>query len=98
MKKYSGQDTLPGLREEIDSVDQQLLALFSQRQRLVEKVGAVKRRESLPPLQPARWQEVLHSRQESAKELHLRSEFVHDIWSRIHEEALRIEEEMRIRK
>lgn len=79
-------------REEIDSLDRQLIVLLAKRLDIVQKVGKYKKENNMPALQSGRWQEVLDSKKNIAKEYWLSSDFVEKIWNDIHDEALLIED------
>ena len=81
-------------RNQIDEIDAKIIELLAQRFEVVKKVWIYKKENNLPPLQPARWQEVLNSKMNMAKEIWLNPEFVKNIWEEIHKEALRLEEKM----
>jgi chorismate mutase len=83
--------TLEELRQEIDQLDAQLLTLLGRRLEVVRQVGKLKKELALPPLQPARWQQVLEKNISLGEQQRLGKQFVSDIWNRIHDEALRIE-------
>ncbi len=58
--------TLPQLRQQIDAVDQQLLALLNQRAALANEVGDIKRHEGSPVFRPEREAQVIHGLQASS--------------------------------
>ncbi|MDP2103513.1 MAG: chorismate mutase [Candidatus Gracilibacteria bacterium] len=78
-------------REQIDTIDTEIIHLLSRRFEIVRGVGQYKKQNNLPPLQPGRWQEVLESKKQLAREHGMSEEFVVDVWNRIHEYALEIE-------
>lgn len=86
-------EELKKLREEIDSADEAIITALSKRMETVKKVGALKAAHNIPPLDQARWQKVLESKKSLAKTLNLSEELVHDLYERIHKEALKIENE-----
>ena len=60
------QTTLPDLREVIDRIDRDLVALIAERVRCLDQVIAVKRREGIPAAIPERVEEVVaHVRAEA---------------------------------
>jgi len=61
-------NVLEGYRETINIIDRQLIELLSKRFETVRKIGAYKKERNMPPLQPARWREVLDSRRAWALE------------------------------
>ncbi len=83
---------LQNYRMQIDAIDTQIIELLAQRFEVVKKVWEYKKKNNLPPLQPERWREVLHSRKEKATELWIHWECIENIWNEIHKEALKIEE------
>ncbi len=85
-------NSLKYFREEIDTVDEQIIALLAKRMEVVKKVGVYKKEREIPPLDPKRWQEVLTTKRQIAKELNLSADLVEDIYERIHKEALLIEQ------
>ena len=85
-------EQLEPLREQIDDIDHQLLALLSQRMERVAQIGKIKKQSNLPSLQPSRWQAVLSDREMNGQRLGLSPELVLTIWECIHKEALSIEE------
>lgn len=86
------QKEIEPLRRKIDSVDKKILDAIAERFLLVKKVGTLKAKYKIPPLQKARWQEVLRRNIEYGKSLSLNEDFVKDIYERFHKEALEIEE------
>ena len=85
---------LDGLRKQIDKIDESIVNLLAKRMRVVKKVGQYKKLKKLPPLDPARWQQVLNTKIKKAKSLGLDSEMVKKIYNLIHEEALKIEKSL----
>lgn len=79
------------LRKKIDSVDDEILSLLSQRMQIVREIGALKRQLNLPPRDEKRWQEILDSRHALALKVDLSPVMVSDIYQCIHEEALRLQ-------
>jgi len=79
---------LANLRKVIDDLDERLLAVLAERLRVVRRIGDVKRRIGLGALQPARLREILETRVERGRSLDLSTCFVHEIFDRIHREAV----------
>ena len=78
-------------RRQIDEIDTQIIDLLEKRFEIIKKVGKYKKERNIPPLQPERWQQVLQTRKNLAKEKWLNPELIEKIWNLIHEEALRLE-------
>lgn len=79
-------------RKEIDKIDWELIKLLAQRMQIVEEIWIYKKANWIAVIQKWRWQEVLKSRKAIAKGLWLKEEFVEDIWNRMHEYAINLEQ------
>mgnify|MGYP006345541847 CR=1 FL=1 len=77
-------DELQMLRQEIDSVDSLLLDLLAKRAALVKAIGSYKREHHVQLLDPMRWRELLQARMIEAEKNGLSSEFIREIFERIH--------------
>lgn len=84
-------DLLKNYREQIDTLDAELLYMLHRRFELVKQVGLTKKEHKIQPLQTWRWNSVLTEKIKIWEDLWLSKEFIEDIWNRIHEEALDIE-------
>lgn len=79
------------LRKGIDSIDNQILKLLSQRMENAKKIASYKMKENISLFQPERWEEVLESRIKQGAELNLSDQFVMRLYQHIHEESLRLQ-------
>ncbi|MCH5334742.1 MAG: bifunctional 3-deoxy-7-phosphoheptulonate synthase/chorismate mutase type II [Alistipes sp.] len=77
------------MRAEIDSLDDELLALLSRRMEVSGRIGEYKRRHGIKILQPERYDELLSSRSAHGLKLGLDVKFVREILRIIHEESIR---------
>lgn len=84
-------DTLVEGRKQIDSIDHQLISLLAARERVVQEIGQYKKDHHIPPLQPARYQEVLEKVGRQGAAEGLSEDFVKRIFDLIHEESLKLE-------
>lgn len=84
-------EELQKYRENIDSIDFEIIKLLAKRFDYVEKVWDYKKKNNMPPLQATRWQEVLDSRKSQAKNLWISPDFIEKIWNEIHDYALDLE-------
>lgn len=75
------------LRDQIDSVDKQILTLLAERLALVEKVGEVKSRHGLPIYAPDREAAMLASRRAEAEKLGVPPQLIEDILRRTMRES-----------
>jgi len=74
---------LENLRKQIDKIDESIVILLAKRMEIVKKVGKLKKKRSLPPLDNKRWKEITKTKKG----------FIREIWEIIHEEALKVERE-----
>ncbi len=84
-------ELLKNYREQIDTLDKELLYLFSRRFEIVKQVWILKKENNIAVLQKDRWEQLLNENIEVAKELWVEEKFVREVWERIHKEALEIE-------
>ena len=83
---------LRGLRNEIDQIDAAILDQLARRVEIVRKLGQHKKAVGLPALEPERLRQVLEQRVGYGTTLGLRSTFINELWTRIHNEALLVQE------
>lgn len=72
---------LEKLRKQIDKIDSSIVILLAKRMEIVKKVGKLKKKNKLPPLDNKRWKEIIRTKKG----------FIKKIWEIIHDEALKIE-------
>jgi chorismate mutase len=82
-------------RKIIDSVDKKLIELLGEREKAVKKIGIYKAQHNIPPLQAARFQEVLNNSIQAGEKQGLSADFITELMNAIHKESLRIEEELK---
>ncbi|MCJ8208605.1 chorismate mutase [Mucilaginibacter sp. RS28] len=87
--------TLEVNRKKIDSLDKKLIELLGERERVVREIGIYKSKNNIPPLQPARFQQVLNKNIEAGAKQGLSADFVTELMNAVHKESLRIEEELK---
>ncbi|EGY34370.1 chorismate mutase/prephenate dehydrogenase [Aggregatibacter actinomycetemcomitans serotype e str. SC1083] len=80
-------ERLAELREQIDSLDQELLQLLAKRQQVVHKVGEVKQQHGLPIYVPQREAEMLQRKREAAEQMGLSPNLIEDVLRRIMRES-----------
>ncbi len=86
------------LREQVDSIDMQMLELLNYRMKLVEKMARYKKHHKISILQLKRWKEIIDSRQNRAKQLNMNLSFIKSLLEIIHMEAIRIQSDILKRK
>lgn len=82
---------LKNFREQIDTLDHEIIYLLSRRFALVEQVWNIKKEVWAEVIQQKRWDEVMKKILEEAKEKHISEELVKNIWELIHKESINIE-------
>lgn len=78
-------------RKKIDSLDKLLIEVLGSRQRVVREIGIYKKKNNVPPLQAARFKQVLDKAIAAGAKEGLSAEFVTDMMNAIHKESLRLE-------
>ncbi len=81
-------------RQQIDSLDHQLIHLIGQREKIVKEVGEYKAENHIPPLQQKRYDQLLARAIEEGGKEDLSPEFIRNLMHAIHMESLRIEKEI----
>jgi len=84
-------ESLKELRSQIDLCDHELLLTLLNRMRVSEKIGIYKKSKKLPPVQIARWNEILHNRLSEGTKMGLRGEFIEGLFNYIHNESINIQ-------
>jgi chorismate mutase len=88
-------NTLEIQRKKIDSLDKKLIEVLGARERAVKEIGIYKAKNNIPPLQAARFQEVMKKGIEAGEKEGLSAEFISELLNAIHKESLRIEERLK---
>ena len=79
---------LETLREQIDSVDKQILELLAQRMDIVKEIGKYKSQNKVTIFQLRRWEKVISSRVEQGVRLGLSPTFIKDLLQLVHKESI----------
>ncbi|MDR0547298.1 MAG: bifunctional 3-deoxy-7-phosphoheptulonate synthase/chorismate mutase type II [Dysgonamonadaceae bacterium] len=82
-------ESLTELRQQIDQIDNELLAILSKRMRVSREIGQYKKEHNMPILQTLRYDEILEKRIKQAVEMGVGSDFMKIILEAIHEESIR---------
>ena len=80
-------DQLLGLRAEIDVIDNHILDTLSERMKVVEQIGEVKKDKNISILQDDRWAAILESVKKEGAARGLSDAFVEAIFKSIHQES-----------
>ena len=81
------------LRSEIDELDHRLIEVLGRRMAAVREIGGYKQKYNIAPFQPDRWRAIVENRTRAGAERNLPRDFVLGLYQRIHEEAIRQQEE-----
>jgi chorismate mutase len=76
------------LRDQIDALDEDLVALLGVRMQLAERIGDIKDQYSIPVLQPTRWQSVLKKARLNAQKKGLSADFIEELFKAMHQESI----------
>jgi chorismate mutase len=82
------------LRAQIDILDENLLYTLGSRMGVSKKIGVYKREHNVAILQMTRWDQLLAGMQEKARTYGLSEKFVADVFNAIHEESVRVQNEV----
>ena len=85
-------------RVKIDSLDNQLMKVLGERERIAQAIGVYKAKNHIPPLAEARFKEVLNKSIEAGKKEGLSAEFITELMNAVHKESLRIESDSSLMK
>ncbi len=85
---------LETLREKIDSIDQQMLELLSQRMNIVEEIGKYKSKNEVTILQLRRWEKIINTRIKLGKKLGLTEDFIKKLLQLVHKESIQKQTEV----
>lgn len=79
---------LQQIRVEIDQTDDELIHLLSQRMKLSDKIGQLKKNSNVTILQTERWNEILHRFIQKGNELGLSEDFIKRYFEAVHLESI----------
>lgn len=85
---------LEAWRRQINSLDSQMLQLLAERQRISTQIGQYKHEHHLCILQPERYRALMQAREREGLALGLDKQYIHDLFSRIHEESVLKQQEL----
>ena len=82
---------LTPLRQQIDDVDHELIALLARRMQLARGIASVKRERGMTVYQPKRWEAVMADRLRMAADLGVNPDFTKELLEKIHAESVRVQ-------
>lgn len=87
-------EILDKLRDQIDSLDSQLIELLARRMDIVGKIGEYKKSHNITILQLRRWENILTTRSKLGKDLGLDEDLISKMLELIHKSSIRKQEEI----
>lgn len=94
----NNQQDLNAGRVKIDSLDNLLMKVLGERERIAQAIGVYKAKNHIPPLQEARFKEVVNKSIQAGQKEGLSAEFITELMNAIHKESLRIESDSTLTK
>jgi chorismate mutase len=79
-------------RVRIDSLDARLITILGEREQIAKAIGVYKAKNNIPPLQEARFKQVVQKTIAEGNKVGLSPEFITELMNAIHKESLRIED------
>ena len=74
---------LESLRQHIDTIDRQIVALLSKRQDQVEQIVAIKKKHNIPVYHPAREENLISQLRNQGRDAGLDPDYVEELYRRI---------------
>lgn len=87
-------DYLDKYREQIDSIDSQMIDLLSKRMRVVKDIGTYKHEKNIAVFQLKRWEEILKTRIHLGEKLGVQKTFLKKVLHLLHKESIMIQTEI----
>ena len=88
------QIALMGLREQIDSLDREIIQLLAERMNVAENIGRIKRENDVRILQEARWEDITERALTLSSSLKLSENFLRTLLDAIHIESINRQNEV----
>ena len=82
-------ESLTLLRQQIDTLDNELLEVLNKRMRVSREIGQYNKEHRMPVLQAGRYDDIIQSRVKLAMEMGMSSDFMKSVLAAIHEESVR---------
>jgi len=84
-------ELLKNYREQIDTLDHEIIYLLSRRFSLVKEIWKIKKDNNSQILQSKRWNELMQNLLIEAEDRNVSKKLVSTIWNLIHDESLSVE-------
>ncbi|MGI9525659.1 MAG: chorismate mutase [Weeksellaceae bacterium] len=83
--------TLEIYRNQLDDKDRQVLELLSERMRIAEEIGALKKKHNITVFQPKRWNEIRDYMHQLADKYGFTPDFIEEYLAAVHQESIKIQ-------
>ncbi|MFM2387310.1 MAG: hypothetical protein RL660_2067 [Bacteroidota bacterium] len=80
---------LEDLRQQVDSLDAELVDIIARRMRIVQGIADVKKADNISVYQPDRWQQIINLRSAQGQKLDLEEAFILKLFEVIHDKSIR---------
>lgn len=77
------------LRQQMDSIDAEIIDLVARRMELSERIGVVKKACNMTAYQPDRWRDIVETRSEQGAKHALSRDFIVALYEKIHHESIK---------
>lgn len=81
-------------RNQIDSIDNQIIELLSQRMSVIKNIGQLKKQKNISAFQINRWRKMIRSRIEFGNKIGLNKSFLKKMLQIVHKESIRIQNQI----
>ena len=92
------QQSLESLRSQIDSLDESLFRILSERMEVSRRIGQYKQQQNMPVLQSKRYSQIVENRSDFAESIGLDREFAKQLMEIIHKESVKVQLDQRTPK
>lgn len=86
---HNSNDELDHLRQQMDSIDAEVIDLLARRMELTERVGIVKKELGMTAYQPERWRDIVATRGGRAELVGIDKEFIIALYEKIHHHSVK---------
>lgn len=94
----SYQKVLQAYRKEIDEADNHIMDTIAERMKVAKNIGELKKQHNIAVFQPNRWEEISANLRHHGSQLGLSEEFVEVLLKSVHQESIRIQNDIMTKK
>ena len=76
-------------RQEVDNLDYELLKILSERFKITDEIGVLKKTSDQKTLQPERFKNILETRIQFSSDLNINKDFIIQLFTLIHNESIK---------